>query len=87
MCLAVPMKIVECRADGTGVAELDGSRHDVDLSLVPGASVGTYVIVHAGYAIEKMNQQEADAILQLFAELSGADVGGPGAPEPAKDAG
>lgn len=70
MCLAVPMKIVEIRENGAGVAELDGSRHDVDLSLVPGTKLGTYVIVHAGYAIEKMNQAEADAILQLFDELS-----------------
>ena len=69
MCLAVPMKIVEIDENGRGVAELDGSRHDVDLSLVPGTKLGTYVIVHAGYAIEKMNQAEADAILQLFDEL------------------
>jgi hydrogenase expression/formation protein HypC len=70
MCLAVPMKLVELRADGMGVAELDGSHHEVDLSLVPGVTLGTYVIVHAGYAIEKMNQAEADAVLQLFDELS-----------------
>lgn len=70
MCLAVPMRVVEVRPDGTAVAELDGSRHDVDLSLVPDASVGSYVIVHAGYAIEKMNQREADAILQVLEELS-----------------
>ena len=70
MCLAVPMRIVEIHENGTGVAELDGSRHEVDLSLVPGTKLGTYVIVHAGYAIEKMNQTEADAILQLFDELS-----------------
>ena len=70
MCLAVPMRIVEIHENGTGVAELDGSRHDVDLSLVPGTKLGTYVIVHAGYAIEKMNQTEADAILLLFDELS-----------------
>lgn len=69
MCLAVPMKLVELRADGMGVAELDGSRHEVNLSLVPGVTLGTYVIVHAGYAIEKMNQTEADAVLQLFDEL------------------
>ena len=70
MCLAVPMRIVEIHENGTGVAELDVSRHEVDLSLVPGTKLGTYVIVHAGYAIEKMNQTEADAILQLFDELS-----------------
>lgn len=70
MCLAVPMKITEVRPDGTGVAELDGSRHDVNLSLVPGSGVGTYVIVHAGFAIEKMNENEANTILALFDELA-----------------
>lgn len=70
MCLAVPMKIIEIREDGTGMAELDGSRHDVNLSLVPGAGLGTYVIVHAGFAIERMNPHEADAILAVFAELA-----------------
>jgi hydrogenase expression/formation protein HypC len=70
MCLAVPMKITEVRPDRTGVAELDGSRHDVNLSLVPGAGVGTYVIVHAGFAIEKMNENEANTILALFDELA-----------------
>jgi hydrogenase expression/formation protein HypC len=69
MCLAVPMKIVEIRADGKGVADLAGSRHVVDLSLVSGARLGVYVIVHAGYAIETLDQEEADATLALFAEL------------------
>lgn len=69
MCLAVPMKIVEIRADGKGVAELEGSRHVVDLSLVTGAHLGVYVIVHAGFAIETLDQEEADATLALFAEI------------------
>jgi len=69
MCLAVPMRIVEIRADGKGVADLDGSRQVVDLSLVSDARPGVYVIVHAGYAIEKLDQEEADATLALFAEI------------------
>ncbi len=69
MCLAIPMKIVEIRDDGKGVAELEGSRHVVDLSLVTGARLGVYVIVHAGYAIETLDQVEADATLALFAEI------------------
>ncbi len=69
MCLAVPMKIVEIRGDGKGVAELEGSRHVVDLSLVTGARLGVYVIVHAGFAIETLDQAEADATLALFAEI------------------
>jgi hydrogenase expression/formation protein HypC len=70
MCLAVPMKLVEIRADGKGVAELEGSRHAVDLSLVSGACLGDYVIIHAGFAIEKLDQAEADATLELFAEIA-----------------
>lgn len=77
MCLAVPMKLVEVRADGTGIAELDGSRHDVDLTLVPGAGVGTYVIVHAGFAIETLNAGEAEATLALFDELAATPGEGP----------
>ena len=70
MCLAVPMKLIEIRPDGTGVAELDGSRHDVNLTLVPAAEVGSYLIVHAGFAIERMNEHEANTILSVFAELA-----------------
>lgn len=72
MCLAVPMKLVEIHADGGGVAELEGSRHAVNLSLVSDARIGDYVIIHAGYAIEKMDQAEADASLALFAEIAQA---------------
>lgn len=70
MCLAVPMKLIEVRGDKTGVAELDGSRHEVNLSLVPGIEVGAYVVVHAGYAIERMNEAEANAILAVFDEIA-----------------
>lgn len=69
MCLAVPMRLVEVRADGKGVAELESSRYVVDLSLVSGAQVGVYVIVHAGFAIEILDQESADMTLALFAEI------------------
>lgn len=72
MCLAVPMKVVELRADGKGVAELEGSRQVVDLSLVSGATVGVYVIVHAGFAIETLDQAQADETLALFEEITRA---------------
>jgi len=63
------MKLVEIRADGKGVAELESSRHLVDLSLVSDAKVGCYVIIHAGFAIETLDQEQADATLALFAEV------------------
>ena len=69
MCLAIPMKIIEIRGDGTGVGELEGNQHEVNLSLVPGIGVGAYVVVHAGFAIERMNEAEANTILSVFAEI------------------
>lgn len=76
MCLAVPMKIVEVRSDRIGVAELDGSLQEVNLALVPDAGVGSYVIVHAGFAIERMNEHEANTILEVFEELAAQQAPG-----------
>lgn len=76
MCLAIPMRILEIRADGMGIGDLDGAEHQVDLSLVADPRVGSYVIVHAGYAIETLDEQEADARLALFKELAAAWEGG-----------
>ena len=72
MCLAIPMKLVEVRDDGTGIADMDGSRPDVNLTFIDDPRPGDYVIVHAGFAIERLDQFEADARLALFAELAAA---------------
>lgn len=66
MCLAVPMKLIELNNANRGTTELNGTRYDVDLSLVPDASAGDYLIVHAGFAIEKLDEVEADERLKLF---------------------
>ena len=79
MCLAVPMKLVEVTADGQhGVADLDGTRYDVNLDLIESPGVGDFVIVHAGFAIERLDEAEADARLQLFDELGAVQRGGGG---------
>ena len=72
MCLAVPMRIQEIRPDGLGVGDLDGSRHEIDLSLVKDPRLGDYVIVHAGYAIAILDEQEAGERLRLFKEMADA---------------
>ena len=72
MCLAIPMQIAQINADGLGVADLEGVRHEVDLSLIGPVQVGDYVIIHAGYAIGKLDEAEAVARIALFKEL--ADV-------------
>lgn len=66
MCLAVPMKLVELKEPGKGVCELDGTKYDVDLSLVEDANLNDYLIVHAGFAIEKLDEEEANERLKLF---------------------
>jgi len=71
MCLGVPMEVVEVNATGqAGVVELEGTRYQVNLSLIEEARLGDYVIVHAGYAIERLDQQEADARLGLFEQMA-----------------
>ena len=70
MCLAVPMRITDANEGGKGIADLDGSRHEVELSLVEAPRVGDYVIVHAGFAIEKLDEAEALSRLKLFGELA-----------------
>ena len=87
MCLAIPMKIVEMLSDGSGVADLDGVRHDVNLSLVPGTGLGDYVVVHAGFAIERLNEAEAEAILSVFGELAAAQTPDRGIAMPLAQAG
>jgi hydrogenase expression/formation protein HypC len=64
------MRIRDIRPDKMGIGDLDGTEHEVDLSLVADPRVGDYVIVHAGYAIEKLDEKEADARAALFRELA-----------------
>jgi len=68
------MKLIELRDDGSAVGDVDGSRRLVDLSLVADPAPGEYVIVHAGFAIEKLDEQEANERLALFEELAQADT-------------
>ena len=68
MCLAVPLKLVSI--DGTsGVGEFDGVRRRVELTFVPQAMPGDYVIVHAGFAMEIMNAEQAENDREAFREV------------------
>ena len=71
MCLAVPLKLIAI--DGqTGVGEFDGVRRKVQLTFVPKAQVGDYVIVHAGFAMEIMDAQQAELDREAFREVTRA---------------
>ncbi|MBF0147512.1 MAG: HypC/HybG/HupF family hydrogenase formation chaperone [Magnetococcales bacterium] len=70
MCLAVPMKIIALHEDGTGTVALDGIRIKVGLMLVEHPRIGDHVLIHAGYAIEKLDTTEAMIRLDLFKALA-----------------
>ncbi len=71
MCLAGPMKVLDV-AGARGVVELGGVRKEVSLDLLEDVVAGDYVIVHAGFAIEKLKPDEAQKTLDLFKELEGS---------------
>ena len=70
MCLAVPMKIKELREGGMGVSLAGGIENEVNLCLLEDPHEGDYVIVHAGFAIEKLDEEEAQERIKLFRELA-----------------
>lgn len=68
MCLAVPARIVS--VDGIlGVIDLEGVRREVSLILCPEAAVGQYALVHAGFAISVIDEEEARLSLETFDEF------------------
>lgn len=76
MCLAVPMKVTEVTCNEL-VVELNGVRQRARRDLIDDeqVAVGQHVIVHAGYAITVLDDEEAAATLALFAELEAAQAG------------
>jgi hydrogenase expression/formation protein HypC len=64
MCLAVPGKIIEVQDSDTptsrmGMVDLQGSRLETNLAMVPEAGLGDWVLVHAGFAIQTLSEEEA----------------------------
>ncbi len=69
MCLAIPAQVVELRDGDAAVVDLAGVRKEISLALVDHVAVGDYVIVHVGYALNKLDPDEAAKTLALFAEI------------------
>ena len=71
MCLAVPMKVVELN-DNTAKVEVGGTQRTIGLDIIdPKPRIGEYVIVHAGFAINILDEDEAQVILNDFREMLG----------------
>lgn len=69
MCLAVPARIVEKDGD-KAVADAMGNRWNIRITLTPDIEVGDVVLVHAGYAITKVDEDEAQKTWELFEEIA-----------------
>jgi hydrogenase expression/formation protein HypC len=67
MCLAIPVRVVELLSDAAALVDLDGIRKEISLALVDGVEVGDYVIMHVGYALARLDPDEAERTLALFA--------------------
>ncbi|MCK4479545.1 MAG: HypC/HybG/HupF family hydrogenase formation chaperone, partial [Candidatus Lokiarchaeota archaeon] len=69
MCLAIPGKILEID-DNSALIDFDGIKQKVIIALIQNPEIGKYVIVHAGYAIEMMNEKDALEAIEQWNELA-----------------
>lgn len=70
MCLAVPAEVVELLENETALIEIGGVHKMVSVMLLDGVEVGDYVLVHAGFAIEKVDREEAERTLAVLKEAA-----------------
>lgn len=75
MCLAIPVRVVELVGDDDAIVDLDGIRKQVSLALVDGVAVGDYVILHVGYALTRLDPEEAARTLAMFGSAAGSSTG------------
>jgi len=69
MCLAIPSKVIEIN-DNMGIIDVAGVRREASLLLLENPQVGDWVIVHAGFAIQKIDEAAANETLQLLREAA-----------------
>lgn len=69
MCLGVPGRIVEKQPHDCALADVDGNQVQISIALLPEVAVGDYVLIHAGFAMELIDQALAIETMQLLQEL------------------
>jgi hydrogenase expression/formation protein HypC len=77
MCLAIPARVIEIDDADTALIDVGGVRKRISLSLVEDVVPGDYVIVHVGFALARLDPEEAERTLALFAEAGLAEVPAP----------
>lgn len=69
MCLAIPMKLIKIEGN-KGLVELSGVQKEISLDLLGEVEIGDYLIIHAGFAIERLNEEEAKKTLAIWEEIA-----------------
>jgi len=69
MCLAIPGRVLSINGE-TGIVEFRGVKRKVVLTFVPEVKMGDYVLVHAGFAIQILDEEDAQETLRLLEELT-----------------
>lgn len=95
MCLAVPGKIIEIRGDDPftrmGTVDFGGVSKEINLSFVPDAGPGSYVLVHAGFALDTIDEDEAAKVFEYLRQIDelasheDAEAAGAGGPGPREE--
>jgi len=74
MCLAIPAQVVATLGDGLARVDISGVRRDVSIAFTPDAQAGDWVLVHVGFALARIDEEEARATLDLLAEAIAAEL-------------
>ncbi len=69
MCLGIPVKIIELKQGFKGIVEFAGIRKEVDLRFTPKVKVGDYVILHAGFSIERVTPESAQETYRVIDQI------------------
>lgn len=73
MCLAIPAKIVKMEANSMAEVDILGVSRHVSVDLVPDAGLGDFVLIHAGFAIQAISEEDAQETLQILKDISLVD--------------
>jgi hydrogenase expression/formation protein HypC len=76
MCLAIPARVIELLPDEMARVSLDGVVVNASMALIEDVAIGDYIVLHVGYALAKIDEDEASRTLELLREaaLLGADA-------------
>lgn len=69
MCLAIPAKVLKIE-NNLAQVDMAGVKRQADIRMINNLKVGEYVLIHAGFAIEKIGEKEAEETLQLLREMA-----------------